>query len=765
MSGSAPTESANRIDRGLAVAAVTGVVLLSFAACFRRIWAADFWWQYAAGRLVAESGWPSTDVFSFTATGAPWVELRWLFCWVQYRVMTVAGPEALVVLKWLAVVAAFTAVSLPVARRKNVVALSITLTIALLASSQRFFVRPELATYAFFGLYVWLLHRHRRSGGRLIFILPLVQVLWVNSHPLFILGPLLVGLLLFVETVRAWVAGADERPQVVRGLLPVGLVLLGTVLAGFVNPYGVDGFLLPFRLFGEMQGSIFKEAITELKSPFSFAGTYLAVHYYKLLILLCGLSALANIRRLDPFGSLLCASQLYLSALAIRSLPLFCLAAVPFIVDNLEHTPLAARIDAATRRTGGRLLAVASTLLCLWFSIEMFTDRFNLKQNDSNQFGAGIARHRYPVRAADFLESAGRKGRVLGGLLESSYLLSRGHEVFADPRLEVYGEEIFERFLSVTTDAGAFAAAVREFDIPLVVAGPTSPLLAFVGPSPDWKLVYLDETATVYLRGDHLQGLEPLDSAAEFRRLAEKRRAELGPPVPYEVAGFFHRVSLPKPYLMLADFFLLTGQANLAEQFLDDATTASPFLPRIAHRRASLAELRGDTDAALEYRLQALEETPDEPRLTFRLAEAYLRRDEPERARPLLERTLELEPERAITWALLGRVHLAAQELAAAETALSRAAELAPANATHVANLARLHARQGRVVEAIDGLESASGIDPLDSTILRDVAALYLQRGNLAAAADRIRRALALTPGDPDLLRLREVLESAGPQP
>ena len=100
------SSSQQLLDRRLAWLALAAVGLLSLAASLRRIWAADFWWQYATGRVIAESGWPVHDLFSFTMPDAPWIELRWLFCLGEYLLMESLGAPSLVVLKWLLVVSA-----------------------------------------------------------------------------------------------------------------------------------------------------------------------------------------------------------------------------------------------------------------------------------------------------------------------------------------------------------------------------------------------------------------------------------------------------------------------------------------------------------------------------------------------------------------------------------------------------------------------------------------------------------------------------------
>jgi hypothetical protein len=99
--------SEGRADRltALSSGALAAVLLLFTAASFRKVWGADFWWQYATGRLVAEHGIPREDVFSYTMTGQPWIEMRWLYCYVLYHLRELSGAGGVIVAKWLTLTA------------------------------------------------------------------------------------------------------------------------------------------------------------------------------------------------------------------------------------------------------------------------------------------------------------------------------------------------------------------------------------------------------------------------------------------------------------------------------------------------------------------------------------------------------------------------------------------------------------------------------------------------------------------------------------
>jgi hypothetical protein len=334
------------------------VLVLSAAACFRRVWTTDFWWQYATGRIVAEHGWPRVDVLTYTAAGAPWIEMRWLYCLVQYELMQRVGPAALVVAKGLAFTGALALFALPLARRAGARATAAVAAAAILASSERLLVRPELCTWLLAGAFVFLLDRHRRTRDRSIRVLPLLQVVWANTHPMFVLGPFLIGLAL------ADAAGEARRgARAWRTLRPLAVLLPLALAACAVTPYGLRGMLVPLAQLGQLRESVFAEVIGEVQSPFAFGLDHTAIVFYVVLVAACLASTAANLRGLDPFWLLLCASQLWLSTIAVRNLPLFALAAVPFVLSNLVRSPLARRIPprAAAGARGAAALAARTT--------------------------------------------------------------------------------------------------------------------------------------------------------------------------------------------------------------------------------------------------------------------------------------------------------------------------------------------------------------------------------------------------------------------
>src|SRR4029079_15512428 len=91
--------------------------------------------------------------------------------------------------------------------------------------------------------------------------LPLLMLVWVNTHSLFVLGPVAISAYVAAELFRG--KEADRR------LL---LWAAAAVLACLVNPWGLNGLLFPLAQLAELHGSSpFKAAVTgigEFRSPY-----------------------------------------------------------------------------------------------------------------------------------------------------------------------------------------------------------------------------------------------------------------------------------------------------------------------------------------------------------------------------------------------------------------------------------------------------------------------------------------------------------------
>ena len=252
---------------------------------------ADIYWHLRTGDLIRQTGKvPQTDIFTFTREGVPWIDLHWIFqiaiSWIHEH----GGVVALNVAK--CVVTALAVLILLLARRREwpLPVMVLAWLPALLLLGGRIYVRPETLTLLYLSVFLAVILRWDRFP-RLAMLLPLVQVAWVNSQGLFVLGPILLGFGLLDAALRFGIF-APERRRWWRTIL---VSSVATGLACLINPYGIKGALYPLELAGTMNNPIFsKQAeLTSIPAFIKQAGWWnLPLQLHMLTMVLGGLSFL-----------------------------------------------------------------------------------------------------------------------------------------------------------------------------------------------------------------------------------------------------------------------------------------------------------------------------------------------------------------------------------------------------------------------------------------------------------------------------------------
>ena len=124
---------------------------------------------------------------------------------------------------------------------------AIALFAAMMASTERFLPRPELATFVGIAVFYWVLQGGRYRSWRGLAALGVVQILWTNSHGLFVIGPFMVACY-WIPACSARLRGRDsDLPRLTASL---GVVLLCSIC----TPYGLAAWRYSLLLLMEAGG-------------------------------------------------------------------------------------------------------------------------------------------------------------------------------------------------------------------------------------------------------------------------------------------------------------------------------------------------------------------------------------------------------------------------------------------------------------------------------------------------------------------------------
>jgi hypothetical protein len=187
------------------------------------------------------------NFYSYTNPTAPFPNHHWLAGVLSYEASQLLGLEGLNLI-WIAMgAAAFFLYSWIAEREAGLPAAAAFSAVLMPLMIVRSGIRPEVFSMllvAVFFTILWGVYR-RILHTAWLWALPALELFWVNLHPGFVLGPVLIGTFFATELVMFWKTG-----QVVGAwkLSTLAAILGLAITAGLTNPNGTRGLLFPLTV-------------------------------------------------------------------------------------------------------------------------------------------------------------------------------------------------------------------------------------------------------------------------------------------------------------------------------------------------------------------------------------------------------------------------------------------------------------------------------------------------------------------------------------
>ena len=299
-------------------------------------------WHTVVGGHILDSGFMTTDPFSYTQIGRTWIPQQW-GAEVSMALAHRAGGFDLQLLLFATFVAGLTAWLTLRLRQSGMHALlaAAFASAAVVAASFHFFVRPHLVTVA---LTAWVaaclvdFDRGRAGMARLASLI-LLCVVWTNLH-----GGVLGGILTLGLAVLGWglQLALDQRRGLATGPLMSWrqwLLLCGVVLSCLLTPFDSPFGLEMVRTWTRIVGSpVLKDIVTEHQPLNLTHGPDQVVAGFGLAFLILLAGALPNWRTSFRVTWLLPLVWLMLTVQGIRQGPLFAVVAAVVAADIWPRT-------------------------------------------------------------------------------------------------------------------------------------------------------------------------------------------------------------------------------------------------------------------------------------------------------------------------------------------------------------------------------------------------------------------------------------------
>jgi hypothetical protein len=720
-----PSRSADSFGKRPWFVILSAVALTyAFLAGFRTVSDFDIFWQLATGRWVAQHHTIfSTDVFSYTAQGQPWIYP--VGSGLLFYITFLLGGYVL--LSWLGAIACVGTIAFLLRRGSAITA--VLAIVAVPAIAARTAPRADLFTVVLFAAFLSILWEQYEGGPGKLWLLPFLMLAWANLHLGFLAGLALAGLYAAAEAMR--LLDGQQRQRTKERLKAASFWLVATLLATLINPWGWNIFRAILRQEAAM--SIHSERITEW-ARISF--TSATLHQASSLrdpassgewLLLAGIivAVVAAFRRQWP-AALLLAGAVWMAVQHVRFLAL--LACVVVVVGGAVLTP--ALEEAASRIHDRRLYAIlgggmaaALILLAALRSADIVGNRYYRTGTEINSFGAGLSWW-FPEGAMAFVEREHLLAQIFHGYEAGGFLIWRlgpRYRDYVDGRAIPFGPELFNHLhqvLQSPPDSPEWQQEADAYGINTVVLSLARYNgLKFVGAvlpqyctSENWRSVYLDEVSAVFVR-----------RLPETQALIDRSAVDCA------------RAPLPAP----------RTSGNRQADFNRWANAASVLLALHRNQEAADASAR------------ALSIFSDSAALWYVRGTALLLTNHPSEAEQALLQSAALEVNVA-TWSELADLYRRERRLPATIDALERLAVISPDPASNLLALGYTYLEAGRPKDALQAFDrtekalTAGTTNPALADAYNGRALAWNMAGDLVKATFFEEKAVTLAPQNPD---------------
>lgn len=536
-------------------------ILLLFLA-FSFIFRTDFSFDQDLGRhiklgeiIVQTLQVPKTNLFSYTNPDYPFVNTHWFFGVIVYFFSISLGLQIFLFLKIIIFLFSIFIV-LRLIPNQNKFLLPIGL-IFIHILRERLELRPEIFSFLYTALTLFILEKYLNTKTRLIYLLPFIQFLWINTHIYFFVGFVLQGIFL-LHLVHVVLKNKVDFSK----LKILSLVFLISLTTSLVNPNGIKGLLYPLTVNQNYGYTIVENQTMFLLESINFKNPNFI--FVKIAFGIIGLSFLINLikRKIEIKNLLLICFGVLLALLNVRGFPYLFFISFPAILYSFSY------INIHRFKLVG-LLNFVFIILLLFSSFSYLSGEYYKKNDSSNIVKLKLAES--VKNGMEFVIANDLPNPIFNNFDIGSYIAYQGYpkyKVFVDGRPEAYPKEFFtDTYIPMQYDFAKFKKEEDRWGFKTIIFSHTDQtpwgqtFLKTIVKDEGWKLIYLDDFVVILVRKDVAiqKNLEQIDLSK----------------ISIQNYNFNNFIS----YLRIANFLLNTGNTNKVKSFIEKAYLMNPKSP------------------------------------------------------------------------------------------------------------------------------------------------------------------------------------------
>lgn len=442
---------------------------------------------------------PTTNLFSYTYPNFPFVNHHWLFGVLVYLASISIGLQAVLMIKVLIILTAITITLILAKRIKSVFFFSAGYFFLHLMRG-RIDLRPEIFSFLFTAITLYVLDKFAKTHTRLVYILPFISLAWVNTHIYFPVGIFLQAIFLGDFLFRYFAKKQKELREKIRTL---GLVFLASLVCICLNPNFIVGALYPFNVFRNYGVTITENQTIATLQKIGFVNPDFFFFYWCIFFIIVTffIGVIRNKITLQNVGVLLLGIGLALQS--IRGFPYVFLLCFPMILQYIDFN------------RKNIWVVFGNVLVCLVLLVESFYYLnglyYQLTYKDATP---ALIVTEDAKDAMDFVVEKKLPQPIFNNFDFGSYILYRtypDYKVFIDGRPEAYPATFFtQKYLPMQEEYKLFKQKEKEYKFQTVIFAITDQnprtlnFLRSIIKDPDWKTVYLDRAMIVLVKSDKI---------------------------------------------------------------------------------------------------------------------------------------------------------------------------------------------------------------------------------------------------------------------
>jgi hypothetical protein len=458
---------------------------------------ADTGYHIRAGEYIIDNlKVPTHDLFSHITPPLEWTAHEWLSEVILAFIHRVSGLTGIVVA--FALLLALIHVILFRFLRSSgnsIIVAALIVALAAGASVIHWLARPHIFSLLLILFWYMILDTYQYKKKNYLYLLLPLMLLWVNLHGGFIAGFMLLAVYIAGNVLMA-IFRKEEQYDKTSKIKTLAIYFILCLLITLLNPKGYEILFFPFKI---ISNKFLMDHVNEFLSP-NFHTDLRFEYMLLIMIFVFGVSVL----RLNIIEIPLVLLFTHMSLYSARYIPLFAIIVSPILgrqIDTLliefKEERLIKRFLAMSERTdrtdsSARFnpWAIGAVIILLGM---IYTG------NLSYEFDG----KKLPVDAVKFIQNEDISGNMFNHDEFGDYIIYAAwpeYKVFFDGRSDMYGKEKMKEYFKIIGIERGWEEVLNKYNMTWIIFSTKSSLSSFLLEKDDWKLIYSDKVANIFVR-------------------------------------------------------------------------------------------------------------------------------------------------------------------------------------------------------------------------------------------------------------------------